>query len=210
MRKFMRIGALAALTFAGIVGFSGSASANGTATIELHFRECPADAVHVFEDCHHHPSTGYDAYLADIDDDPLSEMVPLDEDGNAVFDDVEPGEYTGSFDQTDEDSPVWPDDYITSYCSLEGGDGSDIEPKSGDDPELFDWLFTVEAGDHVVCDIYFAGGEAHGHDDDADGGAALPNTGAGAAAGETAGGIYLAGALALAGLAVASRKRALR
>ena len=200
MRTFMRIGTLAALTFAGIVGFSGSASADGHATFEYQYRWCPEGAVDVFADCHDNPIAGLDVWV-EYDDDATdaSAVVPTDEHGNAVFElDADSGPYTWEYDEAQDGAPVWPDDYGTSYCSLDGGDGANIEDE--------DWLTAVEAGDYVVCDIYFWNGDM----DPIDGGAGVPSTGAGPMTTGASAGFFLAGALALAGLAVASRKRALR
>ena len=140
MRTFMRIGTLAALTFAGIVGFSGSASADGHATFEYHYRWCPEGAVDVFAGCHDNPIAGLDVWV-EYDDDATdaSAVVPTDEHGNAVFElDADSGPYTWEYDEAQDGAPVWPDDYGTSYCSLDGGDGANIEDE--------DWLTAVEAG----------------------------------------------------------------
>ncbi len=200
MRRIMRVGALAALTVAGIIGFGGSASADNHGTIEYHYRWCPEGAVDVFEDCHDNPIVGLDVWVEyDDDSTAASDIETTGDDGNYSFAlDHDLGPYTWEYDEEQDGAPAWPADYVLSYCSLDGGDGSNIEDE--------DWLVSIEEGDYVVCDIYFWNWDM----DPIHGGAETPNTGAGPMTTGTSAGFFLAGAVALGGLAVASRKRAFR
>ena len=206
MQRIMRVGALAALTVAGVVGFTGSASADGVATINLHIRYCAEGAVNVFEDCHDNPVEGLEVWVEN-DQGTEAESQMSDEQGNASFE-VSGGDYySWNYDDAPAGTPLWPDEYVTSYCSVDGGDGSDIEPK-GDraDIDNWDWFIDVAADDVVTCDVYFWNWDM----DPIHGGAETPNTGAGPMTTGTSAGFFLAGAVALGGLAVASRKRAFR
>ncbi len=197
MRKFIRMSAIAALAVAGLIGFGGSASAShDNATFEYHYRWCPEGAVDLFEDCHDNPIVGLEVYIQSSYDD--QDGVETDEDGNAIFEGWSAGDGPYTWDYDGVTGPNYAEDFVSSYCSLEGGDGTNIEDENG--------LTTVEAGDYVVCDIYFWNWDM----DPIHGGAETPNTGAGPMTTGTSAGFFLAGAVALGGLAVASRKRAFR
>jgi hypothetical protein len=200
MRKIMRMGAIAALAIAGLVGSGGSASADSTATINIHARYCPPGAVDVFADCHDNPIVGLEVGLYNHED--YLGYEATDEDGNASF--IVAG--SDDYGWTYEGGPQYPEDFVTSYCSVEGGDGSDIEIADESDDADEDWYFFVADGDVVTCDVYFWNWDM----DPIHGGAETPNTGAGPMTTGTSAGFFLAGAVALGGLAVASRKRAFR
>jgi hypothetical protein len=207
MRTFSRFGAVAALAIVmalSLVTSPASAAEGGEGSITLHFRWCPAGATDLMADCHDHPIAGLP--VAIYDNDGGEWWGETDEDGNATFTAWENDYLYGWWYNEEADGAPALDDYVLSYCSLIGGDGSDIEvaDSQADHPE--DFLFDVLEGDEVVCDVYFWNWDM----DAVDGGAETPNTGAGPMTTGTSAGFFLAGAVALGGLAVASRKRAFR
>ena len=192
--RVLRFGAVVALALAVVAGFgaTGASADVTTATVDLHFRACPLDAVDVFADCHDNPIADVDAGLFDWLE------CTTDDHGNCLFEEVEPGFYLWTVDS----DVIDPEDLVGSYCSEAAA------------PETFleeDGIFEVAAGDVVTCDVYFFDADLDpAHPADSGDAEAAPNTGAGAMAGDASLPLAAAGALAVAGLAVASRKRSFR
>ena len=191
MKAIVRLGAAVAMAAALVAGFAGTASAERSSHLEVHVRACPVDVVNWFEDCHDNPVEGYV-----LTGEPMTpEECTTDASGNCVWDDNETWYYIYTND-----------DIAYYYCSI-------------DDPEAT-WqiienenLISIddlnEVPTTIVCDIYIIDETlplAHG----GDAGAGLPNTGAGVSGQGANLGLLLAGVVALGGLAVASRRAAVR
>jgi hypothetical protein len=193
MMRILRFGAPLAIALAMVAAFGGSALADGhTATINFHLRECPTDAVEIFADCHDNALAGI--WVSPYDDD----YAETDADGNASFM-VAPGVYSWWIDGVD-----WlaiGDHHILTFCSDASNPTVNI---------LENDTFEIDDDEVVTCDIYFHNPELDpAHPGTSGGTTAPPATGVGAAS-NTALPMAFAGALALAGLAVASRKRSFR
>ncbi len=171
-----------------LIGVAGTASADVTGTFEIHARACPTDAVDLFADCHDNPVADFDAHMND------SDGCLTGDDGNCSFPIDAPSEYdTLYLDQVP---------FHAVYCTATN-ETTRIE--YGDD--YVDIFWVDDAADEVVCDVYMIDETlplAHA------GGAALPNTGAGMNEQGANLGLLLAGMVALGGLAVASRRAAVR
>ena len=190
MKSIVRFGAVVAMAAAMVVGFAGSASADEEFGLhaEAHVRACPSDVENWFEDCHDNPVADFEFTVYEFEDE-----CTTGDDGNCAF--VSTNNYGYIY---------WmaPVDYV--YCSVEDEESgaAEIEIVGGEGEVYFP--HDLEHSSYV-CDLYII--------DDSlvpDDGAALPNTGAGVSGQGANLGLLLAGVVALGGLAVASRRAAVR
>ena len=196
MKAIARLGVAVAMTAALMLGFAGTASASAVFETEVHVRACGPDAVDLWEDCHGNPVEGYlvkGYYLADSGS---QGSCNTDADGNCYFSvsgedisyaevDFEVGEFIAIYCSSESENVTFPDDSLRE--------------------DLLLWEYTSEDVDsYVVCDAYIYD-ETVGN-----AGAGMPNTGAGVSGQGANLGLLLAGVVALGGLAVASRRAAVR
>jgi hypothetical protein len=211
--NLIRFGAVFGLLVALLASTVAVGSAqDGGSSLTIHNRLCPVEysGDDVFGDCHGNPQ---DAGLEFAIDGPVSDAGATDGNGDITFGGLPAGTYNISGGV--------PGDFASTvvYCSVE------------DDPENMLEVTSTATGvsvdlpeaTNVVCDWYNIPfdlkGDDGGTDDDGtdDGGTTtppttLPATGAGTAAGESNTGLMFGGlaVLALAGLAVVSRRRAFK
>ncbi len=188
MKNIVRFGAAIAIAASIVVGFAGSASADEEwyIHVDAHVRACASDAVNVFEDCHDNPVADFEFTVYDMED-----GCTTGDDGNCAFVSDESYGYI-----------YWEAHVDSVYCSMEDEESgeADIDVAGG---EIY---FPADAEDNVyVCDFYIIDDSLVPAD-----GAELPNTGAGPMTQGANLGLLLAGVAALGGLAVASRRAAVR
>jgi len=194
MRTVIRLAAAVALAASVIVGFAGGASANTSFDLEVHVRACPTDAVDVFADCHDNPVAGFEFSGYNIDD------CTTDADGNCAY-----------AEDQDDAQVIWDPteavaDVFATYCTADQ-DGFEYDIDDSGSDVILDLWFVDDVNTSVVCDLYVVDDTlplAHA------GGAELPNTGAGVNEQGANLGLLLAGVVALGGMAVASRRAAVR
>lgn len=199
------VGGLAvALALLGATISTGEAQ-GGTASLTIHNRLCPSEysGDDVFGDCHGNPqNSGLEFAITG----PVSDSGPTDANGNITFGGLPAGAY--------EISGGVPGEFASTvvYCSV-NEDPNNVLPVTSTATGV---SIDVPDGAAVVCDWYnipfdlSGNGDDDGDDDDT--ATTLPNTGAGVAGGHGDAGLFLGGAavLALAGMALVSRRRALR
>ena len=190
MKAIARLGVAVAMTAALMLGFAGTASASAVFETEVHVRACGPDAVDLWEDCHGNPVEGYTVGGSYLDDTLQPVTCETGADGNCYFSvGGERPSYAYLYVEAD---------VIAYYCSSESGNVTWAE----DEPF---WSYTsLDVDTLVVCDFYI-------YDENAGADApALPDTGAGPMTQGANIGLLLAGVVALGGLAVASRRAAVR
>jgi hypothetical protein len=170
-----------------LIGVAGTASADVTGTFVIHARACPADAVDIFADCHDNPVAEFVAQMS------YSDGCLTGADGNCSFPIDAPSDYdTIYLDQ---------DPFHAVYCTA-----TNETTRIDYYDDFVDFFWTEDAADEIVCDVYVIDETLPlAHD-----GAAMPDTGAGPMTQGSNLGLLLAGVLALGGLAVASRRAAVR
>ena len=194
MKAIVRLGAAIAMTAALMLGFAGTASASAVFETEVHVRACGPDAVDLWEDCHGNPVEGYTVNGYYLDDAYGPATCETGADGNCYF---SVGSEAMAYGQIDFEA----DEFIAVYCLSESGNVTWEE----DEVSVL-WTYTsLDVDTLVVCDLYVYD-ETVGNA----GGAGLPNTGAGVSGQGANLGLLLAGVVALGGLAVASRRAAVR
>ncbi|MGH2531053.1 MAG: hypothetical protein ACRDJW_01990 [Thermomicrobiales bacterium] len=178
-------------------------------SITIHNRICPVEFAgdDLFGDCHGNPRTsGLEFFI----DGPVADGGPTDGAGNITFGDLPAGTYEISGGVPGE----FADTFV--YCSI-NEDPNNVLPVTG---TVMGVSIDVPAGVAVVCDWYNIpidlNGDGDGDDDDGEEDdtppAKLPSTGSGVTGDESGAAVYLGGAavMALAGLALVARRRAVQ
>jgi len=189
VKSIVRLGAALAMAAALVTGIASSASAEWSSHIEVHVRACPSDVADWFADCHDNPVPDFAITTDGFDED----NCVTDADGNCAWDDSSSWYYID-----------WTPEVVYQYCSADS-DIVTIDHTGEVGAEGFVQLDLDEGVVNIVCDFYII-------DDSlvADDSAALPDTGAGMGGQSANLGLLLAGVVALGGLAVASRRAAVR
>lgn len=208
LNRLTAIRSLAGLAMlAALLAFSGAAGAQGTGTITIHSRLCPAGQPtgDIFTDCHSHLPTITTSYSIDG-----GAAQTVGADGNTSF----TGLAAGAHEIAQVDGVPLDFAHLRAFCS-DTTTGSAVTEET---VNVNTFSVSAVAGDTIVCDVYTIPENAsgvtptvpagNGSNGTSGNGTTLPNTGVGPSQNGNNAALELAlGALALGGLGFAALRR---